>query len=121
MHLSSPRTELRTLGRGPDARVVPPLLEQHADFATPWDLATLLEGAPGPLDVMVEAKAKDLAVLWLRSQTARLFPALAAAEERGGYAQRASRAPNSRWRQVASANARRLREIGTTPGSPRAG
>lgn len=83
VHLSSPRTELRTLGRGREARVLPPLLEQHADFATPWDLAALLESAPGPLDVMVEAKAKDLAVTWLRAQTTRLFPALAAAEERG--------------------------------------
>jgi UV DNA damage endonuclease len=80
-HLSSPRTELRVLGRGKAARPVPPLLDQHADFATPWDLAELLRAAPGPLDVMVEAKAKDLAVLWLREQTARLFPDLAAAEE----------------------------------------
>jgi UV DNA damage endonuclease len=83
VHLSSPRTELRTVGRGREARVLPPLLEQHADFATPWDLAALVEAAPGPVDVMVEAKAKDLAIAWLRAQTARLFPALAAAEERG--------------------------------------
>jgi hypothetical protein len=32
---------------------------------------------------MVEAKAKDLAVLWLRAHVARLFPELAAGEERG--------------------------------------
>ena len=82
-HLSSPRTELRTLGKGRAARAAPPLLDQHADFATPWDLADLLRAAPGPLDVMVEAKAKDLAVLWLRTQLARLFPELAAAEVRG--------------------------------------
>ena len=78
VHLSSPRTELR-LVRG---RPAPPLLDQHADFATPWDLAELLSAAQGPVDVMVEAKAKDLAVEWLRTQMARLFPAIAEAEER---------------------------------------
>jgi hypothetical protein len=36
--------------------------------------------------VMIEAKAKDLAVEWLRVQMARIFPALAAAEERGARA-----------------------------------
>jgi UV DNA damage endonuclease len=78
-HLSSPRTELRAVG----GKLRAPLLDQHADFATPWDLAELLSAAPGPVDVMIEAKAKDLAVDWMRTQTKRLFPALAAAEERG--------------------------------------
>jgi hypothetical protein len=32
--------------------------------------------------VMLEAKAKDLAVAWLRTQLARVAPELAAAEER---------------------------------------
>jgi UV DNA damage endonuclease len=81
-HLSSPRTELRSVGRGRDARPKPPLLDQHADFATPWDLAALVGRAPGPIDVVVEAKAKDLAVLWLREQCARVLPELAAAEDR---------------------------------------
>ena len=82
VHLSSPRTELRTVGRGAAAKLVPPLVDQHADFVTPWDLAELLRLAPGPLDVMLEAKAKDLALLWLREQLARVDPAAAAAEER---------------------------------------
>jgi UV DNA damage endonuclease len=82
VHLSSPRIELRLVGGKPRA----PLLDQHADFATPWDLAELLSAAPGALDVMIEAKAKDLAVEWLRVQMARIFPALAAAEERGARA-----------------------------------
>jgi hypothetical protein len=51
---------------------LPPLLDQHADFATPWDLLELLNAAPGPIDVMVEAKAKDQAVLWLRRQLTRV-------------------------------------------------
>jgi UV DNA damage endonuclease len=81
-HLSSPRTELRTVGKGKAARLVPPLLDQHADFATPWDLRDLLAAAPGPLDVVVEAKAKDLAVLWLRRQLERVAQEVAAAEIR---------------------------------------
>lgn len=78
LHLSSPRTELRLVGGRPRA----PLLDQHADFATPWDLRELLCAAAGPVDVMIEAKAKDLAVEWMRTQMQRLFPQLAAAEER---------------------------------------
>ena len=81
VHLSSPRTELRTIGRGKKARVRPPQLEQHADFVSPWDAVDLLRSAPGPLDVMLEAKAKDLALLWLRDQLLRVDPAVAAREE----------------------------------------
>ena len=82
VHLSSPRTELRVVGRGKSAKTVPPLLDQHADFVTPWDLAELLGRAPVAVDVMLEAKAKDLALLWLRRQLDARFPELAAAEER---------------------------------------
>ncbi len=89
VHLSSARTELRLVkrrragARTAQEVAVPPLLDQHADFVVPWDLADLLAAAPGPLDVMLEAKAKDLAVAWLRTQLARVAPELAAAEERG--------------------------------------
>ena len=82
VHLSSPRTELRVLGKGRTTRLVAPLLDQHADFVTPWDLAELLGLLQRPADIVLEAKAKDLALLWLREQAARLFPELAAAEER---------------------------------------
>lgn len=78
VHLSSPRTELRVTKSG----LRTPLLDQHADFATPWDATALLADALGPVDVMVEAKAKDLAVLWLRTSLARVAPDVAAAEER---------------------------------------
>ena len=81
VHLSSQRTELRTVGRGKSATLRPPLLAQHADFVSPWDAAALLAAAPGPLDVMLEAKAKDLALLWLRDQLRRVAPELAAREE----------------------------------------
>jgi UV DNA damage endonuclease len=74
LHLSSPRTELRAGGRSP-------LLDQHADFVTPWDLRELLDAAGRPVDVMIEAKAKDLAVVWLRKQLERLWPGYAEAEE----------------------------------------
>jgi UV DNA damage endonuclease len=79
-HLSSARTELRDVG----GRLTAPRLDQHADLVTPWDAAELLRAAPGPLDVMVEAKGKDLAVERLRAQLARLHPELAEAEERAG-------------------------------------
>jgi UV DNA damage endonuclease len=82
VHLSSPRTALRAVGKGKATRLLPPLLDQHADFVTPWDLAELLEAAPRPLDVMLEAKAKDLAVHWLREQMVKRLPEVAAAEER---------------------------------------
>jgi UV DNA damage endonuclease len=78
-HVSSPRTELREVNGLPR----PPLVEQHADFLSPWDLLALLDAADRPLDVMVEAKAKDLAVLWLRRTLERVAPEAAAAEELG--------------------------------------
>jgi UV DNA damage endonuclease len=68
VHVSSPRTEFRSVG----GRQRPPLLDQHADFLSPWDLLTLLDAADRPLDVMVEAKAKDLAVLSVRRALERL-------------------------------------------------
>jgi UV DNA damage endonuclease len=95
-HVSSPRTELRTLGRGPDARLVPPLLSQHADFVSPWDAAAVLRAAPGPLDLMLEAKAKDVALLWLRDRLAGVDPELSAAEERRVARARARRAGGAR-------------------------
>jgi UV DNA damage endonuclease len=87
VHLSSPRTELRVVERrgrdgGRSTRPAPPLLSQHADFVTPFDVSALVRLLPGPADVMLEAKAKDVALLWVREHLARLDPAVAAAEER---------------------------------------
>jgi UV DNA damage endonuclease len=79
VHLSSPRTEFTVGKRGAQ----PPRPDQHADFVTPWDAVELLRIAPGPLDVILEAKAKDVAVLWLRNQLMRRAGGIAACEERG--------------------------------------
>ncbi len=88
VHLSSPRTEMRLVQRRrpgqrkADTVPSPPLLDQHADFVPPWDLLGLLRLLDRPCDVMVEAKAKDLAIAFLRSGLLRVAPDVAAAEER---------------------------------------
>ena len=94
VHVSSPRTSLvepvaagvsRSSRRGPVRSASPfPRLADHADLVTPWDLAAVVDAADLPLDVMLEAKAKDLALGWLRRTTASLLPELAASEERRG-------------------------------------
>ena len=48
-----------------------PRLDAHADFVAPWDVQAVLDAAPGPIDVMLEAKAKDLALLAVRAQLAQ--------------------------------------------------
>lgn len=115
IHVSSPRTELRTIGRGRAARLVAPLLDQHADFATPWDAAAAIGAAPGPVDVLVEAKAKDVAVLWLREQLLRAAPTVAAAEERRAQATIRSSAPPT------DRAPRRTPRAATSPARTRAG
>ena len=115
-HLSSPRTELRRSerrrsgSRRKDVRLLPPALAQHADFATPWDLLELLAAAPGPIDVMVEAKAKDLAVLWLREQLERLGRSGEPAEEEAKQ-----RVPHGRLPERARVPEER-RDAGLSPG-----
>ncbi|WP_164983909.1 UV DNA damage repair endonuclease UvsE [Cellulomonas endophytica] len=88
VHLSSARLDVGTVPKKvPGTRrtvqvPVLPRLTPHADLVSPWDLVDLLRIAPGPLDVVLEAKAKDLAVQHVRAATAKLFPDLAALEER---------------------------------------
>jgi UV DNA damage endonuclease len=84
-HVSSPRLDSTKL-------------EAHADYVAPWDVQELLARSPGPIDVVCEAKAKDLAVLALRAQLARVAPGVAAAEERlrpGGTRPPRRRAPRA--------------------------
>lgn len=85
VHFSSPRTEMRIVRRpdpatGDDRDVVrAPLPTQHADFAHPFEFASFLRAADGlrPFDVMLELKAKDLALLRLRDDLERFAPDLA--------------------------------------------
>jgi UV DNA damage endonuclease len=82
IHFSSPRTEMRPLAGGstPGAgRIKLPTWTEHADFVNPFefiafarDVADLL-----PFDVMLEAKARDLALLQLRDDLLRFAPDLA--------------------------------------------
>jgi UV DNA damage endonuclease len=87
IHFSSPRTAMRIVERrrGGQHRASPllraPRPRQHADFVDPFQFVTFVrearaQGLPD-FDVMLEAKAKDLALLHLRDQMAKLAPELA--------------------------------------------
>ncbi len=69
IHMSSPRTEIRPLLRNGGVRLQPPLPDQHSDFLHPFEVIDLLNTARQlnlrPFDVMLEAKAKDVALLRL--------------------------------------------------------
>ncbi len=73
VHLSSPRTESHLIpAQGQQsARVLPPRPGQHADFIEAAALQRLLVAARGlpAFDLMLEAKAGDLALLRLRHDT----------------------------------------------------
>lgn len=81
IHFSSPRTELRRLYRNGEWRVQMPLPNQHSDFLHPFEFIDLLNTAREanlrPFDIMLEAKAKDLALLRLRQLVDRYAPDLA--------------------------------------------
>jgi UV DNA damage endonuclease len=74
VHYSSPRTAVeerrRRKGRRVEKRIVLPPLRAHADLIDPSGFEQFLRGpAAGlELDVMLEAKAKDLALIRLREQ-----------------------------------------------------
>ena len=88
VHLSSPRVSVDWVRRPvPGTRrsrdvAILPDLAPHADLVSPWDFLELIRLVPATVDVMLEAKAKDLAVAWLRRQLALLAPDVAACEER---------------------------------------
>jgi UV DNA damage endonuclease len=83
VHLSSPRTMLEVTGTGKAQKVQAPPLRAHGDLVVPWDLEAVVTQAPGPIDVMLEAKAKDLALIALRRTLVDTMPAIASLEERG--------------------------------------
>jgi UV DNA damage endonuclease len=83
IHFSSPRTEMRVLERqtaGKKAQELqPPIWTRHSDYIHPFEFIALMRLAAGlrPFDVMLECKAKDLALLRLRADLARFAPDLA--------------------------------------------
>ncbi len=79
VHLSSQRSEAHLLpGRNGDSRILPPRPGQHADFIVVHDAIALLEASRGlpPFDLMLEAKAGDLALFRLRHELAQYAPTL---------------------------------------------
>lgn len=80
IHLSSTRTELRHLYRDGQMHLAMPLPNQHSDFINPFEAIELLLLAQRqslrPFDIMLEAKAKDLALFRLRDQIAHYAPDL---------------------------------------------
>ncbi|MEA2137155.1 MAG: damage endonuclease [Solirubrobacteraceae bacterium] len=76
IHASSPRLDVEQrrvrVGRRVERRLVLPQLRAHADLIDPIGFEALLRDAPAgrDFDVMLEAKAKDLALLRLREQLA---------------------------------------------------
>jgi UV DNA damage endonuclease len=84
IHFSSPRTELRQLKRrvrgSRKKKVVlePPVWTGHADYCNPFEfIAFMLQLQQAEFDVMLEAKAKDLALLRLRRDLQRYAPDVA--------------------------------------------
>jgi UV DNA damage endonuclease len=81
VHYSSPRTELREVKRKnratgkTETALVPPVWTGHADFVNPFEFAQFLGVADGLVfDVMLEAKAKDLALFRVRRDLPRYAP-----------------------------------------------
>lgn len=74
IHYSSPRTAVeerkRKVGRRVERQIVLPPLRAHADLIDPIGFEGFLRDVPAEreFDVMLEAKAKDLALLRLREQ-----------------------------------------------------
>ena len=81
IHFSSPRTSPRIVERNGKEQWQAPLPHQHSDFLDPFAVIDLLAEAQAaglrPFDIMLEAKAKDLALLRLREQIKQFAPELA--------------------------------------------
>jgi UV DNA damage endonuclease len=76
IHISTQRTEAHVLTEKGQLRIVAPQAGQHADFLNPHEFLLLLQAAVGlpSFDVMLEAKAGDLALLRLRHDLQRYAP-----------------------------------------------
>ncbi len=85
IHFSSPRTELRELKRKDKATKktktvhVAPIWTGHADYVHPFEFMGFMRSITDrDFDVMIEAKAKDLALIRLRPDMLRYAPDVAA-------------------------------------------
>lgn len=78
IHYSSPRTEMRRLPGA--SRTKAPTWTEHSDFVNPFEFIRFLKLTEGlaPFDIMLESKARDLALLKLREDVAGFAPELAA-------------------------------------------
>ena len=87
IHFSSPRTSMNLSRRGSGADrqygAREPRLSHHADLIDPFSFVEFLRSAAGDhdFDVMLECKAKDIALLRLRRYLVRLAPDLVASHQ----------------------------------------
>jgi len=83
VHFSSPRTEWlvepESPGDAPHLRRT--RWSRHSDYINPFEFIDFMAIAEGlrPFDVMLEARARDLAVIRLRDDLVRYAPSLAVA------------------------------------------
>jgi UV DNA damage endonuclease len=82
IHYSTQRTEAHILRArsGETRQVLAPQAGQHADYVNPFEFIALIAATRGlpPFDIMLEAKAADMALLRLREDLRRYAPELAA-------------------------------------------
>jgi UV DNA damage endonuclease len=80
IHYSTQRTEAHMIEAraGQERQVLAPRHGQHADFISVFEFSGFLQGAQPPFDVILEAKAADLALLRLRDDLRRFAPEVAA-------------------------------------------
>jgi UV DNA damage endonuclease len=73
IHFSTPATEMVRDRRGAPH---PPRLNRHSHYINPFEFIAFLHNLPTmrPFDIMLEAKARDLALLQLRRHLARYAP-----------------------------------------------
>ena len=82
IHFSTQRTEAHILPdrSGRIRQVLAPQAGQHADYVNPFEFASMIANTRGlpSFDIMLEAKAADLALLRLREDLRRYAPEVAA-------------------------------------------
>lgn len=80
VHFSSPRTAMKLVGEGGKKRAYPPHPSEHADFVDPFEFIAFchiaMKAKNRNFDIMLEAKARDLALLELRENLKKFAPEL---------------------------------------------